>query len=69
MKRFLGIAALVIIVMFTGQDVLAQNFKFGHINRNELIQSMPEFDSAKVKLEKISTELTKYGRTATGGIE
>jgi len=57
MKRFLGIAALVIIVMFTGQDVLGQNFKFGHINRNELIQSMPEFDSARVKLEKISTEL------------
>jgi len=58
MKRFLGIAALVIMVIFTGQDVMAQNLKFGHINRTELIQSMPEFDSARVNLEKLSTELT-----------
>jgi outer membrane protein len=58
MKRFLGIAALVIIVIFAGQDVMAQNLKFGHINRNELIQAMPEFDSARVKLEKLSTELS-----------
>ena len=58
MKRFLGIAALVIMIIFTGQDVLAQNLKFGHVNRTELIQSMPEFDSARVKLEKLSTELT-----------
>jgi len=59
MKRFLGIAALLVIfVTFAGQDVLAQNLKFGHINRNELIQAMPEFDSARVKLEKLSTELT-----------
>jgi outer membrane protein len=57
MKRFLGIAALVIVIIFAGQDVMAQNFKFGHINRNELIQAMPEFDSARVKLEKMSTEL------------
>jgi outer membrane protein len=58
MKRFLGIAALVIMVIFAGQDVMAQNLKFGHINRNELIQAMPEFDSARVKLEKLSTELS-----------
>jgi len=58
MKRFLGIAALVIMVIFTGQDVMAQNLKFGHVNRTELIQSMPEFDSARVNLEKLSTELT-----------
>jgi outer membrane protein len=57
MKRFLGLAALVIIITFAGQDVVAQNYKFGHINRNELIQAMPEFDSARVKLEKLSTEL------------
>jgi outer membrane protein len=58
MKRFLEIATLVIIVTFAGQDVMAQNLKFGHINRNELIQAMPEFDSARVKLEKLSTELS-----------
>ena len=48
---------LVIMVTFVGQNALAQNLKFGHINRTELIQAMPEFDSAKVKLEKLNTEL------------
>lgn len=57
MKRFLGIGAIIIVVLLTGQNAVAQSFKFGHLNRNELIQSMPEFDSAKVKLEKLSTEL------------
>lgn len=55
MKRSIGILALAILAIFAGQNAMAQ--KFGHINRNELIQSMPEFDSAKVKLEKLSTEL------------
>ena len=36
---------------------MAQNFKFGHINSDELIQAMPEFDSANVKLEKFRKEL------------
>ena len=58
MKRFTGIAALVFMVTFVGQNALAQNLKFGHINRTELIQAMPEFDSARVSLEKLNTELT-----------
>jgi len=57
MKRFIGISVLVIMVTFVGQNALAQNLKFGHINRTELIQAMPEFDSARVKLEKLNTEL------------
>jgi outer membrane protein len=57
MKRFIGLAALVFIFTFTGQYAVAQSLKFGHINRNELIQAMPEFDSARVKLEKLNTEL------------
>ncbi len=58
MKRFITIAALIIAVIFAGQSAFAQSLKFGHINRNELIQAMPEFDSAKVTLEKLNTELT-----------
>lgn len=58
MKRFIAIAALIIAVMFAGQSAFAQSLKFGHINRNELIQAMPEFDSARVALEKLNTELT-----------
>ena len=47
----------MIIVAFAGQNAMAQNFKFGHINSDELIQAMPEFDSATVKLEKFRKEL------------
>lgn len=58
MKRFIGIGALAIILIFTGQNAISQSLKFGHLNRNELIQSMPEFDSARVTLEKLNTELS-----------
>lgn len=58
MKRFMGIAALIFVAAFLGQNALAQNLKFGHINRNELIQALPEFDSARVTLEKLNTELS-----------
>jgi outer membrane protein len=58
MKRFIGLFALVVVVIFLGQNALAQNLKFGHINRTELIQAMPEFDSARVTLEKLNTELS-----------
>lgn len=61
MKRFIGIFALVAVVSFAGQNILAQNLKFGHLNRNELIQAMPEFDSARATLEKLNTELTNAG--------
>lgn len=58
MKRSFIIAALVLSLGFAGQQVMAQTLKFGHINRNELIQSMPEFDSARVQLERLNTELS-----------
>ncbi len=57
MKRSIGIAVLIFVVAFAGQSAMAQNFKFGHINSDELIQSMPEYDSATVKLEKFRKEL------------
>ena len=57
MKRFIAIAALAITVVLFGQNINAQTFKFGHINSDELIQAMPEFDSAQVKLEKFRKEL------------
>jgi len=54
MKRFTAIAALLIFVVAAGQS---QNLKFAHVNSDELIQAMPEFDSATVKLEKFRKEL------------
>lgn len=58
MKRSIGITSLLIILIFVGHIAQAQSLKFGHINRTELIQTLPEFDSARVTLEKLSTELT-----------
>jgi len=58
MKRFLGVLSLVILFTFLGQYAIGQSFKFGHVNRNELIQALPEFDSARVQLEKLSTDLS-----------
>jgi outer membrane protein len=57
MKRIIGIAFLAIIVTLVGQRAMAQNLKFGHINSDELIRTLPEFDSATVKLEKFQKEL------------
>jgi outer membrane protein len=57
MRRFISVATLLIIIAFAGQSLKAQSFKFGHINSDELIQSMPEYDSATVKLEKFRKEL------------
>ena len=60
MKRFIGITILIIIMIMVGKNAMAQNIKFGHINSDELIQAMPEFDSAQVKLEKLRKELINY---------
>ena len=57
MKRFIGIVALAIIFTLAGQSTMAQNLKFGHVNSDELIQALPEFDSAQVKLQKFQKEL------------
>jgi outer membrane protein len=57
MKRFLGIAAIALMAVFAGPNVMAQSFKFGHINSDDLIKAMPEYDSATVKLEKTRKEL------------
>jgi len=54
MKRFIGILALIVFMASTGQ---AQNMKFGHINSDELIRALPEFDTANANLEKFRQEL------------
>lgn len=57
MRRFISIATLMIVVALAGHSAIAQTFKFGHVNSDELIQTMPEYDSATVKLEKFRKEL------------
>jgi outer membrane protein len=57
MKRFFGIMAIALMAIFAGQSTMAQGFKFAHINSDELIKAMPEYDSATVKLERQTKEL------------
>jgi outer membrane protein len=57
MKRFIGIAVIAILMVGVGQIASAQSLKFGHVNSDELIQALPEYDSATVKLEKFRKEL------------
>jgi len=56
MKRLIGLVALVVIFMF-GQNATAQNFKFGHINSDELFAIMPERDTIISQMEALRTEL------------
>ena len=57
MKRSIGIIMLSIILIIAGRSLGAQNLKFGYINRDELLKSMPDYDSASVKLENLRKEL------------
>ena len=57
MKRFIGIIMLSIILIIAGQSLGAQNFKFGYINKDELLKAMPDYDSANIKLENLRKEL------------
>jgi len=57
MKRLTGIAVVLLFLGFAGQDINAQNLKFGHINSDELIQALPDYDSATTNLEKFRQDL------------
>lgn len=57
MKRFLGIISLAIFVVLIGQKAEGQTFKFAHINSDDLIKSMPEYDSAMAKLQRTQKDL------------
>ncbi len=54
MKR---LASILFVLLCVSGTVSAQNFKFGHINSQELIALMPERDSALIKLQKYASEL------------
>lgn len=62
MKKFRSVMFLLVITVI-GQVSWAQDFKFGHLNSDELIQTMPEFDSARIKLEKLRQDLSKFLET------
>ena len=54
MKKLFGILVLSLIAVFAVQ---AQSAKFAHINTDEIIPLLPEYDSALVVLQNLNTEL------------
>ncbi len=57
MKKVTCIIVAVIFVSLLAPRAGAQSFKFAHINSDELVRAMPEWDSANVKLEKLRKDL------------
>lgn len=57
MKKVFGILLFAALVL-TAQDGFAQSFKTGHINRDEIIMAMPDYDSAMKKYNAFGQELT-----------
>ena len=56
MKKVIGIFAVIVLFTCT-QNAVAQTFKFGHINSQELITAMPEYESAVAQLDSLSLTL------------
>ena len=48
---------IIALFLFSGTTVNAQNYKFGHINSQELLSIMPEKDSAEAKIQLYAKEL------------
>ncbi len=54
MKKVVGIIIVSVALFISGHQAWGQ--KFGYINRDELIKSMPSYDSANVQIEKLRKE-------------
>jgi len=57
MKKVIGLL-LAAALVFTAQDSFAQSFKTGHINRDDIIMAMPDYDTAMKAYNAYGQELT-----------
>lgn len=57
LNKILGVGLFTLLMVCCVQNAGAQNLKFGHVNSDELVQALPEFDSATVRLENFRKEL------------
>lgn len=57
MKKNIGILLILVLFGFSLNGQSQQKFKFGHINSQLLLKSMPENDSAQVHLQQYAKEL------------
>ncbi|MGC8803528.1 MAG: OmpH family outer membrane protein [Bacteroidales bacterium] len=55
MRKLIG--SVLVVVLSAGMSFAQPGLKIGHINTQELLQAMPETDSAQLKLEKMQKEL------------
>ena len=56
MKNLIKLVVITLF-LFSGTTVNAQNYKFGHINSQELLSLMPERDSAQAKIQQYAKDL------------
>ncbi len=56
MKRTFQVLVLAVLCLL-GTDSFAQKIKLGHFNSNDLMQRMPEADSAQVKIQEYVADL------------
>ena len=56
MKNVLKLLVITLF-LFSGTAVNAQNYKFGHINSQELLSLMPERDSAEAIIQQYAMDL------------
>jgi len=56
MKRSI-VFIMIVALAGMGMSLRAQNLKFGHINSQELLKSMPENDSAQAQLQRFVKQL------------
>jgi outer membrane protein len=56
MKNYLTFSMIAVLLLM-GTTSFAQNWKFGHINSQELLSLMPERDSAQLVLENYAQKL------------
>jgi outer membrane protein len=57
MKKVFGLLLFAALIL-TAQDGFAQSFKTGHINRDDIIMAMPEYDTAMKAYNAYGQELT-----------
>ncbi len=57
MKKLLNLSLLLLILLGSMQLHAQENYKFGHINTNELLRLMPGREQAMADLERYTREL------------
>lgn len=63
MKSIINLLLIVGLLLATTPDLMAQSYKFGHINSADLLATMPAAKSAEKELETFSTQLDNQYKT------